>query len=91
MTWRSLAEVCHRYLAKGRLVAVSGRMQVRTYDDNAGQRRYITEVVADEVQLWRGVPLPINLKGRLRIRYRILIPAGPMGLIPWKMMTFHFK
>lgn len=50
VTWRSLAEVCHRYLAKGRLVAVSGRMQVRTYDDNAGQRRYITEVVADEVQ-----------------------------------------
>lgn len=50
VTWRSLAETCHKYLTKGRLVAVSGRMQVRTYDDNNGQRRYITEVVADEVQ-----------------------------------------
>ncbi len=56
VTWRSLAEVCHKYLTKGRLVAVSGRMQVRSYDDTSGQRRYITEVVADEVQfLERGI------------------------------------
>ncbi|HHU49880.1 MAG: single-stranded DNA-binding protein [Caldicoprobacterales bacterium] len=50
VTWRSLAENCHKYLTKGRLVAVSGRIQVRSYDDSSGQRRYITEVVADEVQ-----------------------------------------
>ena len=50
VTWRKLAETCARFLSKGRLVAVSGRLQVRTYDDNNGQRRYITEVVADEVQ-----------------------------------------
>ena len=50
VTWRTLAETCHRYLSKGRLVAVSGRLQVRSYEDNSGQRRYVTEVVADEVQ-----------------------------------------
>ncbi|NLA84668.1 MAG: single-stranded DNA-binding protein [Clostridiales bacterium] len=50
VTWRSLAETCAKYLSKGRLVAVSGRLQVRSYEDNAGQRRYVTEVVADEVQ-----------------------------------------
>ena len=50
VTWRSLAETCHRYLSKGRLVAVSGRIQVRNYEGSDGQRRYITEVVADEVQ-----------------------------------------
>ncbi len=50
VTWRKLAETCARFLSKGRLVAVSGRLQVRTYDDNNGQRRYISEVVADEVQ-----------------------------------------
>jgi len=50
VTWRGLAETCGRYLNKGRLVAVSGRIQVRSYEGNDGQRRYITEVVADEVQ-----------------------------------------
>lgn len=50
VTWRKLAETCAKFLTKGRLVAVSGRLQVRSYDDNSGQRRYITEVVADEVQ-----------------------------------------
>ncbi|HCS73974.1 MAG TPA: single-stranded DNA-binding protein [Clostridiales bacterium] len=50
VTWRKLAETCARYLTKGRLVAVSGRLQVRSYEDNNGQRRYISEVVADEVQ-----------------------------------------
>lgn len=50
VTWRNLAETCGKYLGKGRLVAVSGRIQVRTYEDNDGQRRYVTEVVADQVQ-----------------------------------------
>lgn len=50
VTWRGLADTCAKYLAKGRLTAVSGRMQVRTYDTQEGQRRYVTEVVADEVQ-----------------------------------------
>ncbi len=38
------------YLAKGLLVAVKGRLQTRTYDDAQGQRRYVTEVVADNVE-----------------------------------------
>jgi single-strand DNA-binding protein len=50
VVWRNLAETCGKYLTKGRLVAVSGRMQVRSYEGNDGQRRYVTEVVADEVQ-----------------------------------------
>lgn len=50
VTWRSLADNCAKYLAKGRLVAVTGRLQTRTYEGNDGQRRFITEVVADEVQ-----------------------------------------
>ncbi len=50
VTWRGLADTCGKYLGKGRLVAVSGRLQVRSYDTPEGQRRYITEVIADEVQ-----------------------------------------
>lgn len=50
VAWRQLADTIGRYLTKGRLVAVSGSIQTRTYDTPEGQRRYMTEVVADEVQ-----------------------------------------
>ena len=48
--WRGQAENCAKYLAKGRLVAVSGRIQTGSYETPDGQRRYTTEVVADEVR-----------------------------------------
>ena len=47
--WRTQAENCAKYLAKGRLVAVSGRIQTGSYDKDR-QRHYTTEVVADEVR-----------------------------------------
>lgn len=50
VTWRKQAETCANYLNKGRLVAVDGRLQVRTYDTAEGQRRWVTEVVADSVR-----------------------------------------
>lgn len=50
VVWRGTAENCVKYLAKGRLVAVSGRIQTRTYNADDGTRRYITEVIGDEVQ-----------------------------------------
>ncbi len=43
------AENCHKYLGKGRLVAVSGRLQSRTWDDQEGKRRYSYDIIADEV------------------------------------------
>lgn len=49
VVWQKLAESCANYLGKGRLCAVAGRLQVRTYEQD-GQRRYITEVVASSVQ-----------------------------------------
>ncbi|MBC7075673.1 MAG: single-stranded DNA-binding protein [Syntrophomonadaceae bacterium] len=50
VTWRGLAENCASYLGKGRLAAVEGRLQVRSYETQEGQRRRITEVVADDVR-----------------------------------------
>ena len=50
VVWQKLAETCANHLGKGRLVAVDGRLQVRTYDDNQGNRRWVTEVVANEVR-----------------------------------------
>lgn len=43
------AENCANYMAKGRLAAVEGRIQVRSYEDKGGQRRWRTEVIANTV------------------------------------------
>lgn len=48
--WRQTAEFCSRYLSKGRKVAVEGSIQVRSYDAQDGSKRYVTEVVADNVE-----------------------------------------
>jgi len=50
VTWRGLAENVANYLKKGRLAAVEGRIQTRSYENNEGRRVYITEVVADNVR-----------------------------------------
>lgn len=50
VTWRGLADNCGKYLQKGRQVAVIGSIQTRSYDASDGTKRYVTEIVADEVQ-----------------------------------------
>lgn len=50
VTWRKLAEVCANNLTKGRLVAVEGRLEIRSYDDSQGIRRKSADVVADNVR-----------------------------------------
>ncbi|MBI4857736.1 MAG: single-stranded DNA-binding protein [Acetobacterium woodii] len=49
VVWGKQAEFAGQYLAKGSQIGVSGRLQVRSYDAQDGQRRYVTEVVADEI------------------------------------------
>ncbi|WP_031514305.1 single-stranded DNA-binding protein [Desulfofalx alkaliphila] len=50
VTWQKLAEIVANNLSKGRLVAVEGRLQIRSYDDSQGIRRKAAEVVADNVR-----------------------------------------
>ena len=50
VAWRQLAEICSRYLAKGRKVAVSGSIQTRTYEAQDGSKRSAFDIVADEVE-----------------------------------------
>jgi single-strand DNA-binding protein len=50
VTWRELAENCAKFLSKGRKVGVSGRIQTRNYETSSGERRYVTEIIADEVE-----------------------------------------
>lgn len=50
VAWARLAELASQYLAKGRSVYVEGRLQTREYEDREGQRRFMTEVVAQDIQ-----------------------------------------
>lgn len=50
IVWRKLAEICAQNLVKGRLVATSGRLQVRSYETQDGQRRKVAEVIAEDVR-----------------------------------------
>lgn len=52
-TFGKLAEICSQYLAKGKQVYVSGRMRTREYEKD-GDKRYVTEVVADQMQMLGG-------------------------------------
>lgn len=49
VTWRDTAEFVGKYLAKGVRIGVSGSLQVRSYEDKNGDRKYVTEVVADDI------------------------------------------
>jgi len=59
--WRKLAETCANQLGKGRLVAVDGRLQIRSYEDQQGQKRNAAEVVAGNV---RFLDWPSDAQGR---------------------------
>ena len=47
--WRSLADLAGNYLQKGSLVYIEGKLKTRQYDDKEGSKRYVTEVVAEQL------------------------------------------
>lgn len=49
VVWRKLAETVKNYLSQGSQVAVEGRIQTRNYDDQNGQKRYVTEVIVENI------------------------------------------
>jgi single-strand DNA-binding protein len=54
VTWDRLAEIAGTYLGKGQQVAIEGRLQTRSWDDERGQRHWKTEVVASHVEMLSG-------------------------------------
>lgn len=54
VAWRGLADLCATYLSKGRQVAVMGQVQNRSYEDNNGAKRFVTEVIAESVEFIGG-------------------------------------
>src|SRR2546425_581530 len=51
VAWGKLGEICGRYLKKGRPVYVEGRLQTRQWEDQTGNKRYTTEVIAQVMQM----------------------------------------
>lgn len=54
VVWAKQAELCKEYLAKGKQVYVEGRLQTRQWEDRDGNKRYTTEVVAEQIQFLGG-------------------------------------
>jgi len=50
VVYRQLAELCANYLSKGKLAAVDGRLQIRSFTGQDGQKRWVTEVIAEDVR-----------------------------------------
>jgi len=50
VVWGKLAELCGKYLVKGRQIYLEGRLQTRNWEDNQGQKKYTTEVIATTIQ-----------------------------------------
>ena len=51
VAWRQLAEICGKFLHKGKQVYIEGKIQTRTYDDRDGNKKYITEIVANDMKM----------------------------------------
>lgn len=58
VVWGKLAESCGKYLEKGRQVALQGSLRTRAWDDKEGQKRYTTEIVANNVTFLGGRDQP---------------------------------
>lgn len=52
--WRGTAEFCHKHFSKGDPIQIEGRLQIRSYDDQNGNKRYVTEIQADNIAFVEG-------------------------------------
>lgn len=76
VAWRQLGENCAQYLAKGKLAAVDGRLQIRTYQAQDGSKRTAAEVVADNVRF-------LSPKSEPSVNDSEVDLAPPLDEIPW--------
>lgn len=60
VAWRKLAERCGEYLKKGSHVYVEGRLETRNWEDKNGNRRFVTEIIANQMQI-------LEAKGEVRV------------------------
>ena len=51
VAWRRLGEICAQYLSKGKQVYIEGRLQTRSWEDRDGNKRWTTEIIAENMQM----------------------------------------
>ena len=51
VAWRGLAQIAERFIRKGSQIYIEGKIRTRSYDDNTGNKRYVTEIFADNIEL----------------------------------------
>ena len=73
VVWSKLAEICDQYLTKGQMVYIEGRIQTREWEDRDGNRRWTTEIVANQMQM---------LGGQGTQRNQVSEEEGPMSSPP---------
>ena len=74
VAWRQLAELCGRYLAKGRKVAVCGSIQIRSYEAQDGSKRTAVDIVADDVEFLS----PANTSAAPSSDYHAAVSSAPV-------------
>ena len=76
VSWRQQAEFVSRYFKKGSSIIVCGSLQTRNWTDNQGQKRYVTEVVADEVSFGAPANASQNMGGESKPASQGYTPAA---------------
>ncbi|MBI5732102.1 MAG: single-stranded DNA-binding protein [Candidatus Magasanikbacteria bacterium] len=82
VAWGKLAEICAKYLTKGGLVLIEGRLQTRNWQDQQGNKHYRTEIIAENMQLGPktiggGTPAPDNLNQGATEEPPLTAPESP--------------
>ena len=77
VTWRSMADVVEKYVRKGTLLYVEGRLRTRSWNDRSGNTKYSTEIYADSLQLLGKAPEKTNTAGETAAGQKPLPPSPP--------------
>lgn len=78
IAWQKLADLCAKYLAKGRKCAIKGSVQYRSYDAKDGTKRYVTEIIADSVEF---LGSPTQTGNGQACQSGVYIPQGDFALV----------
>ena len=83
VAWRGTADFCNRHLTKGRKVAVEGSLQTRSYNAQDGSKRYVVEIIADNVETLdkrqEGEQRPADAPQEPPKQQRMVLQPGPGG------------
>ena len=64
IVWNKLAEICSKYLTKGSQILVEGHLQIRDYVAQDGSKRYVTEVIAQELEFMGTKPIAVTTENK---------------------------